>query len=253
METETKQSLKEYFSCSTKKIQDFILSPSFETILENAGRDFDLRPSKLIDLKNETLFVLIGLEDRKDFEQNLTLNLELPKELTIKIANYIDTNVFAQFTEELVETERLHVEADKASSEAKPQLEARPPSEVPSNLPVASNSQKIPEFYTRTERQKPTYTPPTYVEPVRGLSQEDIFANRPKAKPYVTPTRDFSYRDEKIGGVNVEKEASEEIAENIDRAELLNDIENPVKSEPTGGSVVRDSYKGSDPYREPTE
>lgn len=252
------KTLKEYFENSPKNIQEFVLSSDFDSKLQNMGVQFDLRPSKLIDLKNEVLFVLVGLEDRSDFLNNVTKNLELPKDLTGKIVTHIEQNIFNKFEKELNEIEKIHRETEEKSGDN---------TDVPTNLPVASANEKIPTFSAQKEnvmtnpkferqitQSRPTYIPPDYVEPIKSLSQEDIFANRPKPKAYIPPTRDYKYRDEKIGGVNVSHENSkDETEENIDRNELLRDIENPIKSEATGGTPRGDLYKGNDPYREPIE
>lgn len=243
--------LKEYFKNSPKKNQGFILSPGFNDNLQKIAQDFDLRPSKTADLKNEILFVLVGLEDRKDFQENLLENLDLPKELTLKISNFIEKNIFEEFTNELTEIS----ETLERQGEGLTEIDQTPSNQAPTNLPVG-NGQKIPTF--SDEKSAQIQIPKKNInilgkkeETVKqGLSQEDIFIARPQTKPVLPPTR--AYRDEKIGGVNVEKE-TEEIEENIDRAELLKDIENPVKSTPAGGFVERSQYKGSDPYREPTE
>lgn len=266
------ETLKEYFKNSPQNIQNFLVSDTFKNLVDKVGIEFDLRPSKVIDLKNEIIFALVGLEGRGDFLQNLNQNLDLPKELTGKIATYIDQNIFKQFKTELDQFEQLHKEAEETATEES----------VPINLPVQGEGEEIPTFSEvenvmsksqyqmskmETEKtiskpneipvikvqSKPQYQHPQSTPTVQGLSQSDITQNRPKPKPYVPPTRDFSYRDEKIGGVNIQKEETVEIEENINREDLLNDIENPTKTESSGGIPSRPSYKGGDPYREPIE
>jgi hypothetical protein len=272
------KNIKEYFDNSPKNIQTFLKSEDFQKLINETGVEFDLRPSKVIDLKNEILFVLVGLTERDGFLQSLNQNLDLPKELTGKIAQHIEQTIFSKFETELKEVEMIHTEVDR-------EIETE---NVPINLPVQEEGEEIPVF-SATEKtmsndkfqmiktkeeivpktqystfkpneipvikvqSKPQYQHPQSTPTVQGLSQDDITQNHPKPKPYVPPTRDFSYRDEKIGGVNIQKEESAEIDENINREDLLKDIENPTKSEPSGGNLRQSSYKGTDPYREPLE
>jgi len=284
--------LKTHLSKLPQTVQEFISTGNLKDTLDQVGLEFDLRPSKVIDLKNEILFVLVGLEERSNFLTNLQDNLGLPKELVGKIAEHIETNIFSKFDTELKELENLQNEAEKGVSQ---------PTEdtVPQNLPVQTEGQEIPVFSNektisnekfqmaknsevsnnpekiseessqvgksqiptkpnqasfKQNINKPAYKHPQEVESARGLSQEDIVTNRQKPKPYVPPTRDFGYRDEKIGGVNIERSSQENTEdEHLDRAEVLNDIENPVKTKPSGETAEHSAYKGEDPYRETTK
>lgn len=288
MNTENKQLdtsdvLQEFYRIAPIEIQEVIDNDELFEKIHIIATGFQLDDADEEILKQEVLFILLGMQSLDAFRSNLEKQLEIDKLKFDNLSREI-FDLFFEKNEKIIRENYLKV--------LKEEEQDRTGSSAPSNLPVAGPNQKIPVFssatgtgneqsmvyrgpnslnqnrseaqkplvqpreketLSSTKGEKPAYVPPDHVEPVRGMSQEDVFENRPKPKPYVTPTRDFKYRDEKIGGVNVEKNTGEEIEENIDRVELLHDIENPVKSEPTGGSVTRATYKGGDPYREHTE
>lgn len=318
METENKQLdtsdvLQAFYETAPVEIQKTVDNDDLFTELHSTSVKSNLDSNDEEILKQEILFVLLGMQSIDAFRSNLEKQLVMEKIPFENMARELFDLFFAKIEktirENYIKILREEENLNRNSSKQNP----------PPNLPVAKEGQKIPTFSSKEEKvmsnvkfpmskenvmtndpkklseeisraskfprpqsptaqasggqampkesgglernfegqnfmSKPSYVPPDHVELVRSMSQDDIFAGRPQPKPYAPPTRDFKYRDEKIGGVNVSQDTNkEEIEENIDRNELLRDIENPVKSEATGGTPRGDLYKGGDPYREPFE
>lgn len=271
MKLSREEKLKIYPTVSNQ-IKAYLASVESTDYIFNLGNKHGLNYEKIESVSEEITSVLYGATSISNFEQNLGSIVSLEKNKAANLVSEIKNEIFSKL-EKFIKPISSKNLLDKKT-------------DIPQNLPVANEGQKIPTFSVKTEnvmtndkfqitknetekivpsiqnqtpanrnQPKPSYTPPSYVEPVKGMSQDDIFANRQnKPKPYVPPTRDFKYRDEKIGGVNIDLDKNnEEISENISREDLIKDIENPVRSAPSGGVAQKPAYKNNDPYREPIE
>lgn len=263
---------------ASQDIQDVMLSFETTDIVQDIAKYHNLNLEQKSQLSKEVALRLLETTKKETFSKSLEKYLGTPLYQAEKIADDVEKRIVSKI---------------KPASNSSPETPAVPNervSEVPANLPTQGINQKIPVFEQAAEISKEYRVPNTQnaeeiikpqknlnllvnersvqaeskpvntflerqTEAPRGLSQEDILQSRTnKTKQNISPTRAFaSYKDEKIGGVNIEKNKEEEIEENINREDLLRDIENPVKTPSSGNTLSRDTYKGSDPYREPIE
>ena len=287
----TNEKTQEVFGALPEKVRQFIVSnESYEKLKEirDKNKINEEQSGRLADLVG---YLLMGMSSPGRLKSDIGMSLRVSNDVATKLSEEITKELFNPIRNDL-EKIRLNRAGKKGVSQ--PTEDTVPQNlpvqtegqEIPvfsnektisnekfqmaKNSEVSNNPEKISEESSQVGKSqiptkpnqtsfkqninKPAYKHPQEVESARGLSQEDIVTNRQKPKPYVPPTRDFGYRDEKIGGVNIERSSQENTEdEHLDRAEVLNDIENPVKTKPSGETAEHSAYKGEDPYRETTK
>lgn len=243
-----KKIIQEQWGILPENIQKLILSSEFDSKIEQISRKYNLLGNQTVNLKNEIVFVLLGLVHLMDFTQNLEHELAIPKEQARLLAQEVGAQIFANVKESLRELGKT--------------LE----------LENAQDSQNS----LGTDQQKPTnQNVPPPIATVQGVHMQ---------KESLTPETQDSII---VASANVEKEEGnvqtgivEDVA-SLNKETLLKEIESPAlitahastpEYEPTiidkklSGimKVPREevrvnvdantpSYKGTDPYREPLE
>ncbi len=100
---ELSEILKNNWSIVPEDIRVLILSPDFETKLNWIGRKYNLTAEQTDKLKQETIFVLIGLVQLKNYIDSISSELTIPKEQVGVIVQEVETQVFAGVRESLKE------------------------------------------------------------------------------------------------------------------------------------------------------
>jgi|SRR3989344_4848319 len=101
MNQETENIIEEYISKAPKSIQELVASGSWTSEVLKICKQFNLENKKITLLKNEVLFVLIGLEPRKDFIENIIRELEIYPSTAEQIKEEIEKNIFSKVAKEL--------------------------------------------------------------------------------------------------------------------------------------------------------
>ena len=94
MDENTTKLIKEKFDALPKEIQEVILSSNYEETLIEIGKQYGLNVEKLDILGKETTLVMMGLTPTKDFETELTRELNVDKTKGSQIVKDINEKVF---------------------------------------------------------------------------------------------------------------------------------------------------------------
>lgn len=94
MDEETTKMIKERFDALPKMIQDIILSTNYEETLIEIGKQYQLNVEQLGTLEQETTLTMMGLTPIKDFEGELTRELNVDKMKGNQIVKDINEKIF---------------------------------------------------------------------------------------------------------------------------------------------------------------
>jgi hypothetical protein len=94
MDDNTTKIIKERFDALPESIQEVILSSNYEETLLEIGKQYNLKVDQLGILERETTLVMMGLTPTKDFETELTRELNVDKIKGSQIVKDINEKVF---------------------------------------------------------------------------------------------------------------------------------------------------------------
>lgn len=167
MDEKTAQMIKERFDALPKMIQEVILSTNYEETLLEIGKKYNLNVEQLGILERETTLVMMGLTPTKDFETELTRELNVDKIKGFQIVKDINEKVFLKIREllklmntpageepslEQTEAEKEHDIFKSAGIEIVPEkLEINSPLEEYSTHKVEGGGESIPAKATPQE------------------------------------------------------------------------------------------------------
>lgn len=153
------QILKDQFKKLPEKLQAIISTPVWRNGLQEKAKKFGLNENQVSILENEVIFVLMGLEPKENFGQNIEREVELEKSLAIELNNYVNGSIFSGVTRELQtlwtepETNYTPISTPKPE-QARPrvapvgfeeailnQAKAMRPAVAPDNLPIQNPKQ----------------------------------------------------------------------------------------------------------------
>lgn len=104
METnELNEVLKNNWSIVPEDVRALVLSTDFETKLNWVGGKYNLTTEQTDTLKQETIFVLLGIVQLKDYVDSVSIEVGLPQDQAKVIAQEVGTQVFAGVKESLKE------------------------------------------------------------------------------------------------------------------------------------------------------
>jgi hypothetical protein len=109
----TKQIVQEQFNRLPKQIQDAITNSGWEQKIRSIARKYDLVVGEAGTLELETLLVMLGLENPKDYKKNIQREIGLSDEKANTIIKAVDEQIFKDIKKKLIE---LH-EADERALE----------------------------------------------------------------------------------------------------------------------------------------
>lgn len=158
MQDETEKIIEEYISKAPEVIRNFIASGEWKIGVDLIAKRFSLEETKINDLKNEIIFVLIGMEPKSDFTENIKRELEIDSNIAGWIAEDVDKNIFANVSDEINsmwqtgEQEKVEENSPQNNignsfeqiilNQAKAMRPAMPAGEVPHNLPGAGQPEQ---------------------------------------------------------------------------------------------------------------
>ena len=93
-EENTTKIIKEKFDALPENIQEIILSSNYQDTLIKIGQQYNLNIEQMGILERETTMAMMGLTPLKDFETELTRELNIDKEKGSKIVADINEKVF---------------------------------------------------------------------------------------------------------------------------------------------------------------
>ncbi len=103
MDEKLKKILYDQWGIVPEDIRTVVLSSEFETKINWVGGKYNLTAEQTSALKNEVIYVLIGLTTIKDCADNISSVLAIPKEQAKVISQEIEIQVFAGVRESLKE------------------------------------------------------------------------------------------------------------------------------------------------------
>lgn len=95
MDETTIKMIKERFDALPKAIQEMILSTHYEETLIEIGKQYNLDVKQLGMLEQETTLTMMGLTPIKDFENELTSELNMEKIKVSQIVKNINEKIFS--------------------------------------------------------------------------------------------------------------------------------------------------------------
>lgn len=276
-EKTVKEIANERFGALPERLQSILLSDHMQTVIDEVVSKQGLPDELAAKLDNCTTFVILGLTHPKDFIRSLSETLGLDQQKASIIANEINNRVFRPVREdlkvlygigdgtsqtpipskpksidaELAEKAGLHPPVPPAPAVPRPKpLDAelsesmrKPTVPMPPVPPQAPRPRPAPSFVPpppKAAPMPPTPTPTPWQKPQTPAPQAPRPAMPPAPKPRV-----------------FENSYGENHEENLDRDELLRQIENPseIKSRPAQSFSAPPQQPpkeyGTDPYREP--
>jgi len=97
----TPEQLLEFYKKLPKDLQEAILSVNTSSIIQAIGKKYNLPIDKTGELADETGLVMLGLTHPNNYISNLSQRLNTDKETAKKIADEINTQIFAKVREPL--------------------------------------------------------------------------------------------------------------------------------------------------------
>lgn len=155
-----KEELKQRLDILPDDLRDFVLDENWKKSVKNISEEFGLNEEEHASLEDEVLFVLIALEPKSDFKNNIKNELQLDENTANWITEDVDSYIFSSIAKILNEIEKQGRENDKESiptnqtknnpnsyeqiliNQAKAM---RPVGVAPSNLPTTESRSLNPE------------------------------------------------------------------------------------------------------------
>lgn len=94
--------IKQHWDRIPKKVRGVISAFNWESKVEEIGKKHKLHIDQMGELRNETLFMLVGLTHPGDFYTKIQEVLELPEEKTTAVVNDINEQIFSKIRQALV-------------------------------------------------------------------------------------------------------------------------------------------------------
>lgn len=99
MDEDTKKIIKKKFDRLPESIKELILSSNYENTLIEIGRKYNLTVEQMGMLEKETTMVMMGLIPIKDFQEDLTRELQVSQDKGFQITTDINEKIFLRIRE----------------------------------------------------------------------------------------------------------------------------------------------------------
>jgi len=191
----TPQQLKEIYQKLPEDLKEAIFSVKSAEVIQAVGKKYNLAVDKTGELADETGLVMLGLTHPRDFISNLAQRLGVDKETARKIAEEVNTQIFATVRESL---KKIHGVGEAPSPRPEPSGVGAPtPKGVGGKEEIlkeiekeeyVSSAEKIPEILkgvVKPELLEPSS--PSEVEgphPFEAKTKEEVFRMPPLEKKY---------------------------------------------------------------------
>lgn len=255
-----KKIIKNQWSILSEEIRELVLSTELESKTNWVAGKYNLSPEQTEILKQETLFVLIGLAHIMDYTDNLMRELSVSKEQSRVIAQEIGTQIFAGVKDSIKELGLVieTIREQRGQNTQTKQVTQTPP---PTNTAPTSN----PTIITKKEDIVPNI-------PVAGVLIEQtekeapVSENRPSRavlldqieNPALISEHAGTIVDQKLSGIT--KIPREEVKVSMQNMPVTAPTQvtppqikpTPITPPPTPPAPAK-KYDGLDPYREPIQ
>jgi len=101
MQNETEKIIEEYISRAPKQIKNIVAFGEWRNRMNDFAQKFSLEKTKTNSLRNEIIFILIGMEPKSDFVENIKRELEIDSNMAGWIAEDVNKNIFSQVEKEI--------------------------------------------------------------------------------------------------------------------------------------------------------
>ncbi len=204
MDENTTKMIKERFDLLPESIQELIISSNYQDTLIEIGKKYQLNVEQLGMLEQETTLVMMGLTPTKDFETELTNELNVDKMKGNQIVTEINEKIFLTIRDLLKlmytpEGEEPSVEEEKGKSletSSRTLLDKNieeQPLEIESREEMLRKIENPPKTPSILEQKlsgsfqiSPTETEHTIANMTKGSGEEKT--TLPKVDPYREPT-----------------------------------------------------------------
>ncbi len=177
MKKYTPEQLLEFYKKLPKDLQEAILSVNTSSIIQNVGNKYKLAIDKIGELADETGLVMLGLTHPNNYISNLVQRLSIDKGAARKIAEEINTQIFAKIRESLKKIHGI--------------------SPVPEEVPVkAAESEPRPgreEILKEIEKEEPASSAGKVPEIIKGAIQTTVFEAKTKEEVFKMPPEEKKY------------------------------------------------------------
>ena len=212
MDENTKKIIKERFDSLPKSIQEIILSTNYQDTLIEIGKQHQINVEQLGILERETTLVMMGLTPTKDFEKELTRELNIDNIKGSQITEDINSKIFLKIREllKIMNTEPEEVsftEKTPAKTNDSQILNSAGIEIVPTTPPAGLEKLEIPAPAEKREEilkkiEKPEAVHPILVQKLSSPMQTPMVktehtlnnltpSNTPKIAPKIDPYREI--------------------------------------------------------------
>jgi hypothetical protein len=162
-----KEIVKERMEMLSPQLRTFVLDENWRREAERVGKQFNFDEEKYASFENEIFLVLLCLEPKNDFVENIKRELGVDTNIVGFIAEAVEKNIFGKVANELDEMWKNEEEQNQPQNtvgtsfeqiilnQAKAMQPARPAGFVPQNLPT----QEPP---ATQQEEKPRVNVPNY-------------------------------------------------------------------------------------------
>lgn len=182
----TPQQLREIYLKLPEDLKDAIFSVNSAEAIQVIGKKYNLSIDKIGELADETGMVMLGITHPSDFIINVARRVYVDKETAGKIAEEINTQIFAKVRESL---KKIHGvgEAPTPSGVGAPTSDASSGRSVGVKREdiikeIESGEENIPPIIQGTTQVQPPANLPT--NPFEAKTKEEVFRMPPVEKKY---------------------------------------------------------------------
>ena len=205
----TKEELEKKFNSVPENIQGLILDENFGPAITLLCKELGVDAVKALDVEDETLHVLIGISDPKDFIHNIQTKIGVDEEKARAIAEKVNDEIFQLVKESLKVVHNITETASEASVSSAP-LDAlrstpnvpRPPAPPQASLASQASVALMPKI-----PEAPRSSQNIFEQKLQGVfkmpKEETLVPPRPTNN--LQPTTD----NQRGGGVDPYREAAQ--------------------------------------------
>lgn len=223
--------INEYISKLPKAVHDIVFEGVWEERTLEIAKKYSLSDAQADYLANDTLLVLIGIDQPEKFLETITKDLSISKLLAEQIVDDLENRVFEYALKIIEEKDTL--------KNTYPQTQSRVPEIKPDNLPAIEVGE-VAKPYT------PEYKPSSALKPIE-----------PVQKPYSVPRFGMSQVEPKVQVINMNQSKPQSpdamMASKLGSVtvNMGNDFMQKNGASETEPPKMPTTKYGSDPYREP--
>ncbi len=207
---DTIKQLKNYYDNLLPSLKTLVGDRNTFVIVEKIAKDNGvLSEENIASFKNETLFVLLGIEALSNYEKNLSINLTVISPTIKKLVSEVQEKIFSKVQEDLTSIQE-GTETEKKNIETK---ETQPVKLDLTELEAPASEKLL----------------------MAGVEENDNLKKIDESEMLIPPK---ATDDESEGGIEIERNGHKEMEENtanqitenvIKRSDILSIVENPTK------------------------